>query len=93
MIRDVLTNGNLNVFRGGDPHDFLNEVDPQTGLTLNEMFRGVHDFYGHVAPGSTFRPGGEEAAYAMHQRTLDPLSQIALLSETRGQNSLVNYSP
>lgn len=93
MIRDVLTNGNLNVFRGGDPHDFLNETDPQTGLTLNEMFRGVHDFYGHVAPGSTFRPGGEEVAYAMHQRTLDPLSQIALLSETRGQNSLVNYSP
>lgn len=93
MFRDVLGEGNLNVFRGGDPHPFLSEVDPVTGLNANEKFRAVHDFLGHVAPGSTFRPGGEEIAYATHAQTMSPLAQLALLSETRGQNSLVNFSP
>lgn len=93
MLRDVLGEGNLNVYRGGDPHEFLNEIDPSTGLTLNEMFRAVHDLYGHGTTGSTFRPGGEEAAYASHSQMMSPLAQMALLSETRGQNSLVNYSP
>ena len=91
MIRDAL-GGNLNVFRGGDPHEFLDRLDPVTGLTDNEMFRAVHDYMGHVAPGSTFRPDGEEIAYATHAQTMSPLAQMALLSETRGQNSLVNYS-
>lgn len=93
MLRDVLGNGNLNVFRGGDPHPYLSDVDPATGLTGNEMFRAVHDYFGHGTTGTTFRPGGEEAAYASHHQMLSPLAQMALLSETRGQNSLVNYSP
>lgn len=93
MLRDVLGKGNLNVYRGGDPHEFLNEIDPSTNLTLNEMFRAMHDLYGHGTTGSTFRPGGEEAAYASHSQMMSPLAQMALLSETRGQNSLVNYSP
>ena len=93
MLRDILGEGNLNVFRGGDPHEFLGEVDPDTGLSLNEMFRAVHDFYGHGTTGATFRPGGEELAYASHSQMMSPLARMALLSETRGQNSLVNYSP
>ena len=93
MLRDVLGEGNLNVFRGGEPHEFLSEVDPDTGLTANEMFRAVHDFYGHGTRGATFRPGGEEMAYASHSQMMSPLAQMALLAETRGQNSLVNYSP
>ncbi len=93
MLRDVLGEGNLNVFRGGEPHEFLSEVDPDTDLTSNEMFRAVHDFYGHGTRGATFRPGGEEMAYASHSQMMSPLAQMALLSETRGQNSLVNYSP
>jgi hypothetical protein len=93
MLRDVLGEGNLNVFRGGEPHEFLSEVDPDTGLTANEMFRAVHDLYGHGTRGATFRPGGEEMAYASHSQMMSPLAQMALLAETRGQNSLVNYSP
>ena len=93
MFRDVLGEGNLNVFRGGDPHPYLSDVDPATGLTPNEMFRASHDFIGHLARGSTFRPGGEEIAYATHAPTMSPLARLALLSETRGQNSLVNFSP
>lgn len=93
MLKDVLSEGNLNVFRGGDPHPFLSDVDPETSLTANEMFRAAHDFYGHGTRGSTFRPGGEELAYASHAQMMSPLAQMALLTETRGQNSLVNYSP
>lgn len=93
MFRDALGRGELNVFRGGDPHPFLSDIDPATRLTGNEQFRAVHDYIGHGASGSTFRPGGEEIAYATHAQTLSPLAQMALLSETRGQNSWVNYSP
>ena len=93
MLRDVLGEGNLNVYRGGDPHEFLSEVDPDTDLTYNEMFRAVHDLFGHGTTGSTFRPGGEEIAYASHSQMMSPLAQMAMLAETRGQNSFVNYSP
>lgn len=93
MLRDILGEGRLNVFRGGDPHPYLSDVDPATGLTSNEMFRAVHDYFGHGTRGATFRPGGEELAYASHSQMMSPLAQMALLSETRGQNSLVNYSP
>lgn len=93
MFRDALGRGELNVFRGGDPHPFLSDIDPATRLTGNEQFRAVHDYIGHGASGSTFRPGGEEIAYATHAQTLSPLAQMALLSETRGQNSWVNYGP
>jgi hypothetical protein len=93
MLRDVLGEGNLNVFQGGEPHEFLSKVDPDTKLTANEMFRAVHDLFGHGTRGATFRPGGEELAYASHSQMMSPLAQMALLAETRGQNSLVNYSP
>jgi hypothetical protein len=93
MLRDILGEGRLNVFRGGDPHPYLSDVDPDTGLTGNEMFRAVHDYFGHGTKGATFRPGGEETAYASHSQMMSPLAQMALMSETRGQNSFVNYSP
>lgn len=91
MARDVLGNGQLNVFSGGDRHDFLNAVDPRNGLNQNEKFRAVRDYFGHVVPGSQFGPQGEEIAYQAHSQMLSPLARMALLSETRGQNSAVNY--
>ena len=93
MIQDALGRGRLNVFSGGEPHEFLGVRDPVTGLTQNEMFRAVHDYLGHVVPASRFGPSGEEIAYAAHAQQLSPLAQLALLSETRGQNSFVNYTP
>lgn len=93
MIQDALGRGQLNVFSGGEPHEFLGVRDPVTGLTQNEMFRAVHDYLGHVVPASRFGPSGEEIAYAAHAQQLSPLAQLALLSETRGQNSFVNYTP
>lgn len=93
LLRDVYGNRHMYVFQGGDPHDFLNEVDPSTGLNTNEMFRAVHDFFGHAIHGNQFGPKGEEIAWAAHSKMFSPLARIAMTSETRGQNSFVNYTP
>ena len=93
MLRDVRQNQNLNVFRGGDPHEFLYRVDPETGLNPNEKFRAVHDYYGHGILGNRFDATGEEIAYGSHSQMYSPLARFGMASETRGQNSVVNYSP
>jgi hypothetical protein len=93
MLADIYNNRHLNVFQGGDRHDFLHEVDPRTGLNSNEMFRAVHDFYGHAVHGNEFGPKGEEKAWAAHSAMYSPLARAAMTAETRGQNSVVNYTP
>lgn len=93
MMRDIYGNRHLYVYQGGDPHDFLNAIDPETGLNTNEMFRAVHDFYGHAVHGNQFGPKGEEIAYGAHAQMFSPLARMAMASETRGQNSFVNYTP
>lgn len=93
MLRDIYNNKHLAVFQGGDRHEFLHEVDPQIGLTTNDMFRAIHDFYGHAVHGAEFGPKGEEKAWAAHSAMFSPLAQAALTAETRGQNSYVNYTP
>jgi hypothetical protein len=93
MMADVHGNKHLYVFQGGDPHDFLNRMDKASGLNENEKFRAVHDLLGHAIYGNQFGPKGEELAYAVHQQMYSPLARLAMASETRGQNSLVNYSP
>jgi len=92
MNADLHNNGNLNVYQGGEKHDFLNRIDKETGLTQNEKFRAIHDVYGHGVYGNEFGPKGEEVAYGIHSQMFSPLAKIAMASETRGQNSLVNYS-
>ena len=87
MLRDVMQNQNLNVFRGGDPHDFLNKIDPETGLNMNEQFGAVHDYFGHGTRGSKFDATGEEIAYGSHSQMFSPLARFAMAAETRGQNS------
>ena len=93
MLRDIIGHNHLTVFRGGDKHDFLNKIDPDTGLTSNEKFRATHDYYGHAIKGNGFGAKGEETAFASHQQMYSPLARIAMTAETRGQNSFVNYSP
>jgi len=93
MIRDVHGHRHLYVFQGGDRHDFLHNVHPESGLNDNEMFRAVHDVYGHALHGTTFGPQGEEKAWAAHSGMFSPLAQAAMTAETRGQNSVVNYTP
>jgi len=93
MMADVHGNKHLYVFQGGDPHDFLNRLDKASGLNENEKFRAVHDLLGHAIYGNQFGPKGEEIAWAIHQQMYSPLARLAMTAETRGQNSLVNYSP
>ncbi|NDC91175.1 MAG: hypothetical protein EB089_04880, partial [Acidimicrobiia bacterium] len=93
MLQDVYGNKHLYVFQGGDEHPFLKDVDPKTGLNENEKFRAVHDFFGHAIHGNEFGPKGEEIAWAAHSQMYSPLARLAMTTETRGQNSTVNYTP
>ena len=93
LLEDLHGNKHMYVYQGGDPHDYLNRVDEFTGLNENEKFRAVHDAMGHGIYGNEFGPLGEEKAWAIHQQMYSPLARLAMTAETRGQNSLVNYSP
>lgn len=60
---------------------------------VNDLFRVVHDYFGHVKEGVGFRASGEENAWRAHSAMYSPLARRAMTSETRGQNSWVNYGP
>lgn len=61
---------------------------------VNDAFRVVHDLYGHFGPGNPFfRAPGEERAYQLHSRMYSPEARPAAATETRGQNSWVNFGP
>jgi hypothetical protein len=62
-------------------------------VLANDMFRAVHDVMGHSKHGVGFRAGGEENAYQIHSRMFSDEALPALTSETRGQNSWVNFGP
>ena len=60
-------------------------------VTVNDIFRAVHDYYGHAKEGVGFRGDGEENAWRSHASMYSPLARMAMTSETRGQNSWLNY--
>lgn len=60
-------------------------------MLVNDVFRAVHDYQGHVKPQASFGPKGEELAYQNHKMAFSPEAQKALATETRGQNSFVNF--
>lgn len=91
MTEDVRQNQHLFFFTGGELHPFLSNVDPQTGLTANDAFRGVHDLFGHAAEGYGFGPRGEENAWLKHSQTFSSLAQWAMTTETRGQSLWFNF--
>jgi hypothetical protein len=61
-------------------------------MLVNDLFRAVHDFFGHAELGNSFGPLGEENAWNVHARMFSPLARKAMTTETRGQNSFVNFS-
>lgn len=69
----------------------LKDVNGNT-LLVNDIFRAIHDFYGHAELGNSFGPKGEENAWNVHARMFSPLARRAMTTETRGQNSWVNFS-
>jgi hypothetical protein len=78
------------------PHPMLQDsgvvVDGRK-LQNNDLFRIVHDYFGHAKEGVGFRATGEDNAFRQHRSMFTPLAQRALTTETRGQNSWLNYGP
>lgn len=60
-------------------------------LLINDLFRFVHDVFGHGERGNSFGAKGEENAWDVHARMYSPLARKAMTTETRGQNSWVNF--
>lgn len=58
----------------------------------NDMFRAVHDVFGHAGTGRGFDRHGEEAAYQSHATMYSPLARMALATETRGQNAALIHT-
>jgi hypothetical protein len=85
MRADVFTNGHIYVFEGGEPHPFLTPEQ-------NWKFRAIHDIYGHAKTGFEFGPRGELNATRAHAQMFSPAAIPALVTETIGQNSWVNFS-
>ncbi|MFN7175234.1 MAG: hypothetical protein ACK4MT_11165, partial [Thermaurantiacus tibetensis] len=62
-------------------------------VLANDLFRAVHDAFGHGLEGAGFRARGEENAWQAHVRLFTGSAVAALTSETRGQNSWLNFGP
>jgi hypothetical protein len=66
---------------------------PKKRVLANDLFRAVHDAFGHGLEGAGFRSQGEENAWQAHARLFTGSALAALTTETRGQNSWLNYGP
>ncbi|WP_090802847.1 hypothetical protein [Asanoa ishikariensis] len=81
MVDDLRAH-RLNVWAsaaGGNSHPYLSDGQ-------NDMFRAVHDAFGHAGSGRGFDRHGEEAAWVKHSTMYSALARRALTTETRGQN-------
>jgi hypothetical protein len=61
--------------------------------SINDVFRVVHDMYGHIANGNGFSPSGEENAWRSHYAMFSDAARPAMTTETRGQSEWVNFGP
>jgi hypothetical protein len=95
MTADVRNNKHLYFFQGGDmPADHpLADRAEGTPYTYNDVFRAVHDYFGHAKEGVGFGPRGEENAWRSHSQMYSEVARGAMTTETRGQNSWVNFGP
>jgi hypothetical protein len=66
---------------------------PMRRVAYNDLFRAVHDAFGHGMEGAGFRAQGEENAWQAHVRLFTGSAIGAITSETRGQNSWLNFGP
>jgi hypothetical protein len=77
-------------------HPMMRKTGERLGgreLLANDMFRIVHDYFGHLKEGYGFRAAGEDNAWRSHASMYSDLARPAMTTETRGQNSWVNYGP
>jgi hypothetical protein len=72
----------------------VGRVGDKPDAVANDAFRAVHDAFGHFGPGNPFfRAPGEERAWLEHSRMYSHDARGAMTSETRGQNSWLNFGP
>jgi hypothetical protein len=72
----------------------VGRIGDKSNAVANDAFRAVHDTFGHFGSGNPFfRAAGEERAWQEHARMYSPEARGAMTSETRGQNSWLNYGP
>jgi predicted GNAT family acetyltransferase len=107
MTRDIHENNHLWYYpsdEGFGSSDFIPTEHPSLTPTehldsegkpmlANDLFRIVHDYFGHAKEGNTFNHDGEENAYLAHRAMFSPLAARAMAANTRGQNSWVNFGP
>lgn len=103
--RDVADNNHLWVFPTSSGHGTVNKISENPllrptdieidghKLVANDVFRIVHDYFGHLKEGHGFRAAGEDNAWRAHSAMYSDLARPAMTAETRGQNSWVNYGP
>ena len=79
----------------GHPMNAASGVKTTDGrdLSNNDLFRVVHDIYGHGQSGFRDTPRGQYNAYHEHARLLSPEARRALATETLAQGSWQNYGP
>jgi len=91
MMDDVRDNNRLKVYQWWEKHPLLWEVD-ENWISANDRFRAIHDYFWHSAWGYGFWPRWEENAWLKHSQMFSKDAQPAMTTETRGQNSWVNYN-
>ena len=105
MMRDVRDNKHLfflrtdSAFGQGDenPNSPLLQKSGikigDTELLVNDVFRVVHDYFGHTQQGFQFGPRGEFNAWRSHSKMYSDAAQGAVAAETLAQNAWVNFGP
>jgi len=106
LFRDLDENNHMYVFKTEEGMNPLmaDELDVSlfgdnlvnegsTGVMHNDMFRAVHDYFGHYAAKNDFNRHGEELAWALHAELYSDDAMSAMTSEARGQNAYLNFSP
>lgn len=87
VFHSLRTRRVLRVYDGGSPHPVLTPLQ-------NWKLRAVHDVLGHYVGLHQFGPLGEHRAFGEHSRLFaDGPALLALCTETRCQNSWVNFGP
>jgi len=88
--RELRNNKSAHIFVGGDlpsDHPLVAPTGDKDFPTYNDMFRAVHDVFGHAHIGVDFGSHGEDYAYHSHAKMFSPEALPALANETRGQNT------
>ena len=63
----------------------------QGATTWNDIYRAVHDVFGHARLGNSTTREGEDIAYMYHAQMFSPEARKALFLETRAQNMTQNF--